>query len=1315
MVHGQNGTSFQLHSNTQGPSRHDTRGAYTNSRPVVRSNHHNWIDRQEQKVRISHIAKNTKLREIYKRLSQYGAIARVEKAGEHAFVTFQPPPHSDIFRDRVYINSSHVRIEVASIRRFPVLSPVVSTKHYFEDNVLYADSIDFGIILAEKTLHVMRSADAYKEVKVTLSLGERKELDVQFPLMIDDSFRKLRFRLPLSLANLLFMVKNTKTGGYDLIIPFESPPQFFMQAKDISKTFGENDRIWLDWYSWYRQTDVVNAATAERLRSIPVMNHKDETIIDIGRWTAYRIVLNPEDLGGPKFGDFISGLSDHGVSVQELDGYTLKDGSASPLHSLLEEEISGTHPHLEPSIMKDAAFGELLTGQVNLGFTVRYQLEACLSNGYLKEHTMTREFLERLASMQQDQAVYILEKVADRQYTYLDPMKIFDMRLKVDLTKKIPSYCIMSRSANITPTMIHVGTPVVETSNRIIRKHDADADRFIRVKFTDEQTEGQIFSQHNDRSDALFDRVTRAMNNGIVVAGRYYEFLAFGNSQFREHGAYFYAPTTSKSADDIRQSMGQFDHIRTASKFGARLGQCFSTTRAIRSINVKIEMIPDIERNGYTFTDGVGRISTFLAQMAAKELGLPNPFDDPPSLFQFRLGGCKGVLALDPKITGSMVQIRPSQYKFEAQNVGLEIIRASALAVACFNRQLIIILSALGVSDMMFIRKQQEMVNYLERATKEETIALEKLQRNIDLNQTSLTMAAMILDGFMKHKDPFMMSLLQLWRAYHIKYLKEKARIVIEDGAFVLGCVDETGLLHGHQDDPQSRPDASRDEKLATLPEIFLQISNPAKKGHYKIIEGICVLARNPSLHAGDVRMVRAVNKPELHHLKNVVVLPQTGDRDLANMCSGGDLDGDDYIVLWDSDFLPEVGPITVKDITNFFVTYMKKDSLPQIATAHLAQADFNEDGVRDEKCLELAQLHSQAVDYPKSGIPAVMSRHLKPLKKPHFMESKHRPKRKTYTSKKILGMLYDQVDLVDFKPSYENPFDSRILEAFPLAEDVLKKASDIKESYDSALRRLMAKHAIKTEFEAWSVFVLSHNLEARDYTFAEEFGRTIGVLKNQFRDSCQEAAGAATRNDFAQMAPFIAAMYTVTAREMGAALKECEQTKVVASGMVPVRKMDPENMPLMSFPWLFVAELGKIATHTQGNIDRHQILVQQGLPQKHLKKQASVEPGTGLGEIETSQGVTHFGELLKLDFANSGGVRKDINPDQGQIGDAPRSVTSHPPPPPLPKSPYTTEKSTLPSNNDKESRESNQTAEVAVLEQAAKGGTALDLLLRFA
>ena len=128
------------------------------------------------------------------------------------------------------------------------------------------------------------------------------------------------------------------------------------------------------------------------------------------------------------------------------------------------------------------------------------------------------------------------------------------------------------------------------------------------------------------------------------------------------------------------------------------------------------------------------------------------------------------------------------------------------------------------------------------------------------------------------------------------------------------------------------------------------------------------LLARNPSLHPGDIRIVYGVDVPGLRHLKECVVLPQTGDRDISSMCSGGDLDGDDYIIMWDKDLLPlewnhppmdyeapkaveAIADVTTNDLTSFFVTYMKNDNLPSIAHAHLATADYMDGGVKNEKC----------------------------------------------------------------------------------------------------------------------------------------------------------------------------------------------------------------------------------------------------------------------------------------------------------------------------------------------------------------------------
>ena len=828
----------------------------------------------------------------------------------------------------------------------------------------------------------------------------------------------------------------------------------------------------------------------------------------------------------------------------------------------------------------------------HLPFEVRYQLEVCLSQGYLSEFTMTRHFIQKLKGLGDNQGRRLLEFVATEKRKYLDPMKIFDLQFFKDVTgSKIPGYCCYMHTARVTPTTIYYNTPSVDISNRVVREWSSshNAGRFLRVRFTDEKTEGRINSSMGDSNDEIYTRVKRTLAKGITIGSRHYEFLAFGNSQFREHGAYFFSSDAGVSAATIRAWMGQFNHIRNVAKYAARLGQCFSTTRAFTSSSVQTVTCDDIERNGFTFSDGVGKISKFLAQLVTEEHKIRTSTGDPPSAYQFRLGGSKGMLVVSTDPLPQEVHIRPSQYKFEAKHQGLEIIRWSQYSLATLNRQLILVLTALGIQDGAFHAKQNSMLNSFHDAMTNDSKATELLQKYIDPNQTTIILAKMVNDGFRRTNEPFMNTMLGLWKAWHLKHLKEKAKIVIDDGANLLGCIDETGTLKGYFKNAMP-VNGSYEERLAALPEIFVQICRQDQDGKYEIIEGLCILARNPSLHPGDIRVVRAVNRPELRELRDVVVLPQTGDQDIASMCSGGDLDGDDYLVIWDPDLIPtdwstesmdfksNKAPdldhdVTVDEVTSFFVTYMKNDCLPKIAHAHMAWADRLPDGVRSEKCIRLAKLHSDAVDYNKTGGHAVMHRDLSPKLWPHFMEKRFKRKECIYHSVKILGQLYDNVIAPNFVPNLAMPFDSRILKSSLAAtsEFYMDFAKELKVEWDMNMRQVMAQYEIDTEFEVWSTFVLRHGFVLKDFKMQEDLGKIVGNMRRGFRQACYDKAGAD------HIASLVLAMYRVTEKQMSSALKAQQEEKLLREDLSKV-DINSTELPFITFPWVFPEVLGDIA-----------------------------------------------------------------------------------------------------------------------------------------
>jgi RNA-dependent RNA polymerase len=118
----------------------------------------------------------------------------------------------------------------------------------------------------------------------------------------------------------------------------------------------------------------------------------------------------------------------------------------------------------------------------------------------------------------------------------------------------------------------------------------------------------------------LQEFIGKPLRNGITVGGRHFEFLLCSNSSLREHAVWFFEPFGGNTAQSIRDSIGCFTEpkpelVFQPAKLLARMGQALSATDptvTLETCEVE-EDIEDIERNGSTFTDGLGDISQQLA------------------------------------------------------------------------------------------------------------------------------------------------------------------------------------------------------------------------------------------------------------------------------------------------------------------------------------------------------------------------------------------------------------------------------------------------------------------------------------------------------------------------------------------------------------------------------------------------------------------------------------------------------------------------------------------------------------------------------
>lgn len=204
-----------------------------------------------------------------------------------------------------------------------------------------------------------------------------------------------------------------------------------------------------------------------------------------------------------------------------------------------------------------------------------------------------------------------------------------------------------------------------------------------------------------------------------------------------------------------------------------------------------------------------------------------------------------------------------------------------------------------------------------------------------------------------------------------------------------------------------------------------------------EVLSGYVMVTKNPCSHPGDIRLLRAIGEHDARyeHLRdfvNVVVFPSKGYRPEQHKMSGGDLDGDCFMVMWDQEVLSHLSPeqikppavytkyhddsqITSSKIEDHIKRYFEKDNLGHLANLHLALCDqIGPEGPYDPNCVELSRLIGVAVDFAKHGKCVSKSAydHIEEKLKqwPDFMESGN-PKKEIVESQYVLGKLYRGVD----------------------------------------------------------------------------------------------------------------------------------------------------------------------------------------------------------------------------------------------------------------------------------------------------------------
>lgn len=592
-------------------------------------------------------------------------------------------------------------------------------------------------------------------------------------------------------------------------------------------------------------------------------------------------------------------------------------------------------------------------------------------------------------------------------------------------TKEGGSDRIMVKTAVVTPLRVVFNYESVSESNRVLRRFDPD--KFLRISIREEDGKSR-FAAACTNSDNVYEHFRTIMLGGIVVGLRKYFFLTMTASQLKTHGSWFVTPYEHEGilvgADHIKSWLGDFNNIKNIGKYAVRVGLALSSTTRACTVEDFIE-VNDIERNSHCFTDGVGLITQRCANLVSSALGLNHV----PSAFQIRFAGYKGVLVTHPWLddesrfrgwlskssgvvrgygkystssggysdTDSIVHelgvpgvvFRKSMNKFESSHRVLEIVTTSKSCDFYLNRQIILTLEGLGVPPQVFLDLQDKYVFRVLSEMHSDFSSFIKKHCHVAFNVSS------DLVFFRKLQSPILSEILG--------DLSSKSKIFVGEGRGAMGIIDDLDVLEENQVFFMFKKREHED------------MESMADYGAYAVPNCQCIVAKNPVMHPGDIRVVRCVDNPRLHYLKDVIVFSQRGQRPVFNQCSGSDLDGDIFLLSWCKKLIPKAtfkpydyrdssglvkDRVLLSDIVNFYIRHMRLYQLGQIANSYLATSDKYT--IFNERSLKLSEIFNKSIDYVKTGNLASVPDDLRPAEFPDFME-----KVPSYYSKRALGMLY--------------------------------------------------------------------------------------------------------------------------------------------------------------------------------------------------------------------------------------------------------------------------------------------------------------------
>ncbi|KAI1143964.1 RNA dependent RNA polymerase-domain-containing protein [Hypoxylon sp. FL0543] len=452
-------------------------------------------------------------------------------------------------------------------------------------------------------------------------------------------------------------------------------------------------------------------------------------------------------------------------------------------------------------------------------------------------------------------------------------------------------------------------------------------------------------------------------------------------------------------------------------KLFSRIALGLSRTRPtviIQPEQIRHRAVDIISPTGKVMNDGIARMSHGLARAIRDLLGL----QDIPAGFQGRFGSAKGFWIRDTIDTSDDIWIEttPSQRKwicdyaeddhrtFEVRNESRELKSAS------LNLQLLPILEDRAIdAALMKSRVGKFMSDSLKRdldlqktamadpvqfrlwvhenspqSRRAERVKHSQVPFTAGLPSSREDIMSFLLDsGFNPTELKFLSTIAWNMRVEKCQELQERLNVRVGRSTYAYMVVDFLGILE--EDEVHLGFSSKFADEQSGFSETFLH--------------GVDILvARTPAHYPSDIQRVKAVFKPELGSLKDVIIFSTKGNTPLAEKLSGGDYDGDIAWVCWEptivsnfcnaemptvpdlfergvirKDTLRYMDLLETRDVTSEFLAKAFQFNLQQnllgMCTNYKERYCYAKNSVENDAAILLSTLISHLVDRAKQGI----------------------------------------------------------------------------------------------------------------------------------------------------------------------------------------------------------------------------------------------------------------------------------------------------------------------------------------------------------